>query len=62
MELRAGKTDRLTKELIWRAKNTAKDVTHFLMDPHMMVCGKTTRLVVKAHTGGPMAECTKATG
>ena len=62
MELRAGKTDRLTKELIWRVKNTVKDATHFLMDPLMMVCGKTTRLVVKAHTGGLMGECTKAPG
>ena len=62
MELRAGKTDRLTKELICKVKNTAKDVTHFLMDPHTMVCGKTTRLVVKVHTSGPMGECTRATG
>ena len=62
MEWRAGKTDRLTKELIWMAKNTAKDATHFLMDPHTMECGKTIRSVVKEHTSGQMGECTRATG
>ena len=62
MEWRAGKTVRLTEELIWKAKNTAKDATHFPMDPHTMVCGKTIRLVVKAHTSGLMGECTRAIG
>ena len=62
MESRVGKTDRHTKELIWRAKNTARDATHFLMDPRTMVCGKTIRSVVKEHTSGLMGECTREAG
>ena len=62
MEWKAGKMDRHTREFIWKVKNTAKDATHFLMDPHTMACGKTIRLVVKAHTSGLMGECTRAIG